>query len=470
MATPVQGGLLDFTVSGTTAPMANADSIRIRTGGGGALDAGFSSLLRGQLQNGASTFSTLPRNAVDPAPARPSSATRESVPNRAAPPTLDARDDLPPSRDATRSGKDGHAPAAGRDDASPDARPTGTDQAENGTRETPPGVAASTDPGSDGDAEAALDESRTPPAGDVGIVPEPTATIAALAGGIAAGTSSGEGADADAADDGGAESGGIVNDAGGAGTGRARGDAVEGDAARDASAGHFRKLSPPAAAASDPGIADTAGKGGAQISFSSATTGAALARHADLLAARTETRAATATPSPASEAATPLLNALRAPAQASAAMPQFSIPTGAGQRAWAEEVGNRVMWMLGRAESRAELVLTPPHLGKVEVSINLNGDQTTAQFVASSQAARDALEQAMPRLRELLSQAGIHLGDASVGTSAEDKTPDGGQAHGHGGKRAAAHGAEKGGGETPAAAVAVSNWVSADSGRINTFA
>ena len=100
---------------------------------------------------------------------------------------------------------------------------------------------------------------------------------------------------------------------------------------------------------------------------------------------------------------------------------QFTVPPGAGQRAWAEEIGNRVMWMLGRAESRAELILTPPHLGKVEVSIQLNGDQSTAQFLASTQAAREALEQAMPRLRELLAQAGISLGEASVNTSAEGR-------------------------------------------------
>ena len=73
--------------------------------------------------------------------------------------------------------------------------------------------------------------------------------------------------------------------------------------------------------------------------------------------------------------------------------------------------------MLGRAESKAELVLTPPNLGKLEVSIALNGDQTTAQFVASSQASRDALEQALPRLREILEQAGISLGQANVSTS-----------------------------------------------------
>ena len=110
--------------------------------------------------------------------------------------------------------------------------------------------------------------------------------------------------------------------------------------------------------------------------------------------------------------------------QPSAPLPQFTLPAGAGQTAWAEEIGNRVMWMLGRAESRAELILTPPLLGKVEISIHLSGDQSTAQFLASSQSARESLEQALPRLRELLAQAGISLGEASVNTSAEGRAQD----------------------------------------------
>lgn len=121
-----------------------------------------------------------------------------------------------------------------------------------------------------------------------------------------------------------------------------------------------------------------------------------------------------------------------------ATTPQLPVATPANQQGWAEEVNNRVMWMVGRAESKAELVLTPANLGKVEVSINLNGDQTTAQFVAASQAARDALEQSMPKLRELLAQSGISLGQTSVGTSSEQGAEHGGHSSGGRGSHGAA--------------------------------
>jgi flagellar hook-length control protein FliK len=506
MATPVPGGSLDFTASSTAATASSADSIR--NGGDGALDASFSSLLRGQLRGGANTgaltFSTFSRSAANPGatnsgPARPSSAPREPLREPA------------PNRDMQRAGKDEHAAATGhgtRDAAAPPeaAAASATDRAENSSRETPqtPEIDASanagtdaTDVDTDADAgiDAAPDESQPPAASAAGIAPELAATIAALLGGIAAGTNTnnGESADAAVASGIGAKGGLITADgAAAAGTAIANGaagdDAMESeadarDSAHNAFAAYSRKLSTTAgASAPDPGTAGAAGgKGGGQA-FSSHTASAAaagpavniaaLTQRADVLVARAGAQSATATLAATPDAAAaPLLNALRTPAQASAAASQFSIPVGAGQRAWAEEVGNRVMWMLGRAESRAELVLTPPHLGKVEVSINLNGDQTTAQFMASSQAARDALEQAMPRLRELLSQAGINLGDASVGTSAEGKAQDGGEARG--GEHAAARGAGDGdggdgSGEAPAAIV--SNWVKLDSGRINTFA
>ncbi|MDR2925372.1 MAG: flagellar hook-length control protein FliK [Azoarcus sp.] len=164
----------------------------------------------------------------------------------------------------------------------------------------------------------------------------------------------------------------------------------------------------------------------------------------------------------------PILNPPRLSSQPGAALPQFTIPAGAGQKGWAEEIGNRVMWMMGRAENRAELILTPPHLGKVEVSIHLNGDQSTAQFLASSQSARDALEQAMPRLRELLAQAGISLGEASVNTSGEGRAQDSENTRHTGMRHADAHDGS-GGGEAPPEPPP-GHWSRLDSGLVNTFA
>jgi flagellar hook-length control protein FliK len=71
--------------------------------------------------------------------------------------------------------------------------------------------------------------------------------------------------------------------------------------------------------------------------------------------------------------------------------------------------------MTHQRESRADLVLNPPNLGRIEVSITLNGDQASASFVSASAEVRDALQGSLPRLREVLADAGVFLSQANIG-------------------------------------------------------
>ena len=99
------------------------------------------------------------------------------------------------------------------------------------------------------------------------------------------------------------------------------------------------------------------------------------------------------------------------------ATPATRIPvdTPVGHTGWSEDIGNRVVWMSNRMENRAELVLTPPQMGRIEVSLTITGDQATASFISGNPNVREALESALPRLREILAEAGIQLGQAQVG-------------------------------------------------------
>lgn len=127
-----------------------------------------------------------------------------------------------------------------------------------------------------------------------------------------------------------------------------------------------------------------------------------------------------------------------------AAREPLVVQTPVSSPKWHEDLGTKVAMLIGKDVSAAELVLTPPNLGRIEVELVVNGDQTSAVFVAASPAARDALEQALPKLREFLADAGIELSQASVG----GETPNGrgrsdGQAHARGSSAAdAASGGE----------------------------
>ncbi|HEV7928709.1 MAG TPA: flagellar hook-length control protein FliK, partial [Nitrosospira sp.] len=62
----------------------------------------------------------------------------------------------------------------------------------------------------------------------------------------------------------------------------------------------------------------------------------------------------------------------------------------------------------------ASLTLNPPDLGPLEVVLNISNNQATVSFTAAQPEVRQALEDAVPKLREMLGEAGIQLGEANV--------------------------------------------------------
>jgi flagellar hook-length control protein FliK len=63
---------------------------------------------------------------------------------------------------------------------------------------------------------------------------------------------------------------------------------------------------------------------------------------------------------------------------------------------------------------RAEFHLHPAELGPVDVQISFASDQAVVLITAANATTRDALEQALPHLRDMLAGQGIALGQASV--------------------------------------------------------
>jgi flagellar hook-length control protein FliK len=55
------------------------------------------------------------------------------------------------------------------------------------------------------------------------------------------------------------------------------------------------------------------------------------------------------------------------------------------------------------------------------VVLNVNNDQATVAFSSATPEVREALENAMPRLREMMSEAGVTLGEASVSANMPDQ-------------------------------------------------
>lgn len=96
-------------------------------------------------------------------------------------------------------------------------------------------------------------------------------------------------------------------------------------------------------------------------------------------------------------------------------MPALSVAPRVGSAEWGGAIGEKVLWMANQNSQVAELHLNPPNLGPLEVRLTVANDQATAQFVSHHAAVRDAIETALPRLREMLADNGIMLGNTSVG-------------------------------------------------------
>ncbi|MAX33361.1 flagellar hook-length control protein FliK [Onishia taeanensis] len=91
---------------------------------------------------------------------------------------------------------------------------------------------------------------------------------------------------------------------------------------------------------------------------------------------------------------------------------------------WQQQLGQQLLGMTQRGDQQMELKLHPADLGPLSVSLKVaehGGAQ--AQFLSAHAQVRNALEQAIPQLRDALAQQGITLGDTSVGHQASGQQP-----------------------------------------------
>lgn len=85
-----------------------------------------------------------------------------------------------------------------------------------------------------------------------------------------------------------------------------------------------------------------------------------------------------------------------------------------GTGSWDNALGQRVLWMVSHQHQIAELNLNPADLGPLQVVLSVNSDQASAAFVSQNPEVRQALEAALPRLKEMMAESGINLGNATV--------------------------------------------------------
>lgn len=110
------------------------------------------------------------------------------------------------------------------------------------------------------------------------------------------------------------------------------------------------------------------------------------------------------------------------------------IPARVGTPAWDNQVAQKIVWMVGGEEQSASLTLNPPDLGPMQVVLSVTNDMASVTFSSNQMEVRQALEDAMPKLREMMSENGIALGNATVNDGAAQQQQEGdGKSGSHGG-------------------------------------
>jgi len=83
-------------------------------------------------------------------------------------------------------------------------------------------------------------------------------------------------------------------------------------------------------------------------------------------------------------------------------------------RDFSPNLAMRVQWMFQQAVNSAEIMMDPPELGPLTVKLHNQNGETNVIFHVNNAHAKDLIEANLAKLKELLADQGLSLGDAQV--------------------------------------------------------
>lgn len=102
-----------------------------------------------------------------------------------------------------------------------------------------------------------------------------------------------------------------------------------------------------------------------------------------------------------------------------------SIELPVGHAEWGDKVAGKLTWLTARNMSVAEIHLTPPDMGPMEVKVQVQQEQANITVHSANPVVREQLELHSQRLRDMLSEQGISLENFDVSDSGSDQARDG---------------------------------------------
>lgn len=146
----------------------------------------------------------------------------------------------------------------------------------------------------------------------------------------------------------------------------------------------------------------------------------------------------------------------------------LKVETPLRSHAWSEDFSQKVVWMTSNDKQAAQITINPPDMGPIEISLNLTKDNASAFFVSQNAEVRASIETALPRLKEMLANVGIELGQSNV-SSQSSQQQHGNQETRHGSPRWIADNAILGG-DSAGKLVAHTTTAASGTGLVDLFA
>lgn len=85
------------------------------------------------------------------------------------------------------------------------------------------------------------------------------------------------------------------------------------------------------------------------------------------------------------------------------------------------DLASRIQLMLGKNLKHVDIRLDPPELGKLEIKLSIHDNKTHIQINVLNHQTKELLDNTMPRLREMLAQQGVELGQTEINHGSEQQ-------------------------------------------------
>ncbi|KTD75170.1 flagellar hook-length control protein FliK [Legionella waltersii] len=100
--------------------------------------------------------------------------------------------------------------------------------------------------------------------------------------------------------------------------------------------------------------------------------------------------------------------------QSSAQHKSIEIPVPLNSSQWTDQFAEQIVWLGHHSIKTALIKIHPEELGPIEINIKVVKDAASVNIATHSTLVKDVVDQAIPRLREMMAEQGIHLSDVNI--------------------------------------------------------